>query len=92
MQYSLATFALLAISGFATAQIPACAKPAIDKATQGVGCEVTDYACACTTANQAAIQAAATADVVAACGADVALSKSHLDLQPHPHPRTSNTN
>lgn len=81
MKYSFALAALLAV---ATAQvdptiIPECARDCLNSATtSATSCKQGDYACTCKADNKAAIQAAATSCVIAACGAEKALSMSHL--------------
>ena len=56
-----------------TSKIPTCAKGPIDTAIASVCSSSTDYKCAC--GKQEALTGAATATVLSACGADVALSK-----------------
>ena len=75
MQYSFSALALLAVAGLAAAQIPTCAQPCLDSATKDACGDATDFACACTPANQAKIQNAATTCVLDACGPEVAVRK-----------------
>lgn len=77
MKYSALLIA--ATAGLASAQcvsdIPSCAQSCIeDAAASATSCGAQDFECQCTTANQAAIQGAATSCVISACGADVAVS------------------
>lgn len=73
MKYSIVALALAAVS---TAQsLPSCAVTCIEdsiKAKAPQCSSATDYACVCK--NISAIQGDATGCVLAACGADVALS------------------
>jgi len=75
MQYTIKALALLAITGFAVAQLPECAKSCLDDAAEKEGCSPTDYACLCVPATQDAIQGDATGCVVEKCGIDVALNQ-----------------
>ncbi|PTB37630.1 uncharacterized protein TrAFT101_005492 [Trichoderma asperellum] len=70
---ALATF-VAAVYGQTVGDIPSCAIPCLDAAiTKDTNCATTDYACACKSFN--AIETDATACVVAACGADVAINQ-----------------
>lgn len=70
----LATF-VAAVYGQTVGDIPACAVPCIQNAiASATTCSATDFACVCETANFNAVQAASLNCVVAACGADVAIS------------------
>ena len=53
------------------AAIPACAKPALDEAATGVGCETTDYACICGPKKEELI-VYASPKVVDTCGTEAA--------------------
>jgi len=75
MQYSFSALALLAVAGLAAAQIPLCAQPCLDSATKDACGDAKDFACACTPANQAKIQNAATTCVLGACGPTVAVQE-----------------
>jgi hypothetical protein len=71
---ALAIF-VVAVYGQTVADIPACAVPCIQNAiASATTCSANDFACACETANFNAVQAASINCVVAACGADVAIS------------------
>lgn len=78
MKYStIAVLTLIASASAASTTIPACATSCLDDATKSATkCAIGDYACICEPSNFSAIQTAATSCVIAACGADVALSKS----------------
>jgi hypothetical protein len=77
---ALATF-VVAVYGQTINDIPPCAVPCIqDAITSATTCSATDFACACQTANFNAIQAASINCVVAACGADVAISTHIFSL------------
>jgi hypothetical protein len=77
MKYS---FAVLAFAAIATAQqssIPAGAQPCIAAAVaSATTCGASDLACQCTTANEAAIQSAATSCVLNKCSSTDAASTS----------------
>ena len=51
------------------AEIPACAKPALDEAAAAVGCSATDYACQCGEKKQQ-ITIEASPKVIEACGTE----------------------
>lgn len=72
---ALATF-VAAAYGQTLGDIPACAVPCIQNAIAAdTTCAAGDYACACETQNFNAVLAGSTSCVVAACGADVAISE-----------------
>lgn len=90
---ALATF-VAAVYGQTVDDIPPCAVPCIQNAiTSATTCSADDFACACETANFDAIQAASINCVVAACGADVAISThiSSCENQPYVLTLTSST-
>ncbi|TPX09338.1 uncharacterized protein E0L32_009382 [Thyridium curvatum] len=71
---------LAAAAATASAQcitdIPSCAQPIIVKAAStATTCAADDFKCQCTKDNQSKITGAATADVIKACGDDVAINK-----------------
>lgn len=87
MKYSIIIAALVAavaaqdLAALA-AEIPACAKPALDAAATAVGCTATDYACQCG-AKKEQITISASPKVIEACGTEAqrTSSNSHQTLE-----------
>ncbi|KAK2016142.1 hypothetical protein LZ32DRAFT_105770 [Colletotrichum eremochloae] len=78
MKYSFALAALVAVAAAQAGSnpIPECAQKCLSDATaSATSCKDGDYSCTCQEANKAAIQAAATSCVIAACGVDKALNE-----------------
>jgi hypothetical protein len=68
MRYSIVAVALFSGLAFAQSNLPECAQPCIAEAVPAAtDCSLDDQACQCEPANKAAIQAAATSCVIAAC-------------------------
>ncbi|EFQ25862.1 CFEM domain-containing protein [Colletotrichum graminicola] len=78
MKYSFALASLIAVAAAqsGSSPIPECAQKCLADATSSAtSCKLGDYACTCEPANKAAISAAASSCVLAACGADTALNQ-----------------